>query len=86
MQCVDKKFQQLKPLEKGGIAYLKFLLDKMFCMTDDVFMAFQSFLKAFSDKGLTKTVGENVSEASAQVKAVSERLSEVNQLPLESPT
>ena len=31
-------------------------------------------------------VGENVSEAAAHIRAVSERLSEVNQLPLESPT
>ena len=31
-------------------------------------------------------VGENVSEAAAQIRAVSESLSEVNQLPLEAPT
>ena len=55
-------------------------------MTNDVVTSLQSFLKAFADEGLTKTVGGNVSEDSVQVKAVSERLSEVNQLPLEAPT
>ena len=47
-------------------------------MTNDVVTSLQSFLKAFADEGLTKTVGGNVSEASAQIKSVSERLSEVN--------
>ena len=58
----------------------------MFCMTNDVVTELQSFLKAFVDELLTHTVGENVSEAYAQVKSVSERLSEVNQLPLKAPT
>ena len=35
---------------------------------------------------MNKDSWENVSEESAQVKAVSERLLEVNQLPLEAPT
>ena len=86
MQCVDKKFQQLKPLDKGGITYLKLLLDEMFCMTNDVGTALESSLKAFADEVLTKTVGENVSESSSQVKAVSEHLSEANQLTLKAPT
>ena len=85
-QRVDDNFQQLKPLEQGGITYLKFLLDEMFCMMNDVVTALQSFLKEFVDKGLTNTVGENVLEAYAQVKAVSERLLEANQLPLEDLT
>ena len=55
-------------------------------MTNDVVTSLQSFLKAFADEGLTKTVGGNVSEASAQIKSVSERLSEVNQPPLEAQT
>ena len=55
-------------------------------MTNDVVSALQTFLKMFADVGLTKTVGENVAEATAQVKAVCERLSEVNQLPQEAPT
>ena len=44
-------------------------------MTNDFTTELQSFLKTFSDDVLTKTVGENVSEASAQVKAVIERIS-----------
>ena len=62
------------------------MLDKMFCMTNDVMTALQNFLQNFSEEGLSKMVGENVSEISAQVKAVSGRLAEVNQLPLEAPT
>ena len=85
-QSVEEKFQQLEPLDQGVITYLKFLLHEMFCVTNYVVTELQSFLKAFADEGLTKTVGGNVSEDSLQVKAVSERLSEVNQLPLEAPT
>ena len=55
-------------------------------MTNDVVSALQKFLKTCSDIGLTKTVGENVAKATAQVKAVCERLSEVNQLPQEAST
>ena len=55
-------------------------------MTNDVVSALQTFLKTFSDIGLTKTVGENVAEATAQVKAVCERLSKMNQLTQEAPT
>ena len=62
------------------------MLEKMFCMTNNVVAALQTFLKKFSEEVLSKTVGENVSEISAQVKAVSERLTEVKQLPLEDPT
>ena len=55
-------------------------------MTNDVVSALQTFLKTFSDIGLTKTVGENVTEATAQVKAVYKRLSKVKQIPQEAPT
>ena len=50
-QRVDNNFQQLEPLEQGGITYLRFLLDEMFCMTNDVVTALKSFLKNFSDEG-----------------------------------
>ena len=53
---VDNKFQQLEPIEQGGITYLKFLLVEMFCMPNDVVTEFQLYLKAFYDEGLTKTV------------------------------
>ena len=85
-QRVNGKFKNPESLEQGGITYLKFMLDKMFCMTNDVMTALQNFLQNFSEEGLSKMVGENVSEISAQVKAVSGRLAEVNQLLLEAPT
>ena len=55
-------------------------------MTNDVVTDLQKFVKNFAEEGLLKTVGENVLEAAAHIKAVSERLSEVKQLPLEAPT
>ena len=85
-QRVDEKFDKIKSLEQGGITYLKLMLDKIFCMTNDVLAALQNFLKVFAEEGLSNTVGENVSEILAQVKAVSERSAQVKQLPLEAPT
>ena len=73
-QQVDKKFENIELLEQGGITYLKFMLDEMFCMNNDVVAALQTSLKNFSEEGLSKTVGKNVSEISAQVKAVSWRI------------
>ena len=81
-----KHFEKLESLEQGGITYLKFMLDEMFCMRNDAVAALQTFLNNFSGEGLSKTVGENVSDILAQVKVVSERLAEVKKLPLEAPT
>ena len=61
------------------------MLDEMLCMTKNVVDALKTFLKNFSEEGISKTVGDNVLEILAQVKAVSERFAEVNQLPLEAP-
>ena len=85
-QRVNKKSENLESLEQGGIPYLKFMLDEMFCMTNDVVAALHTFLKNFSEEGLSKMVGNNLSEILVQVKAIRERLAEVNQLPLEAPT
>ena len=35
-QRVDEKFQLIEPIKQGGITYLNFLLDEIFCMTNDV--------------------------------------------------
>ena len=85
-QQVEKSFEKLESLEQGGINYLKFMLDEMFYMMNNFVAALQTFLNNFSGEGLLKTIGENVSDISAQVKAVSGRLAEVNQLLLEAPT
>ena len=84
-QRVDEKSEKLESLKQGGITYLKFMLDEMFCMSNGFVAALQTFLNNFAEEGLSKMVGENVSEISAQVKAVIRRLTEVNQLPLEAP-
>jgi len=85
-QQVDEKFEKLEPFEKCGISRLKIQLDEMFCMTNDVVAALQTFIKRFAEEGLSKVQGENVSLVSTQLRAVCERLSEVQQLPLENPT
>ena len=64
-QRVDEKFEKHETLEQGGINELNFMLDKMFCMTNDVVAALQTFLKNFYEEGLLNTVGENVSDISA---------------------
>ena len=51
---VDEKFENIDALKQGGITYLEFLLDKMFCMINDVVTAFQKFLKTFAEDGLSK--------------------------------
>ena len=76
-QRVDEKFEKLKSLEQGGIFYLKFMLDEMLCMMEDVVDVLQTFLKNFSEEGILKTVDENVSEISAHVKAISKSFAEV---------
>ena len=55
-------------------------------MTNDIVTALQTFLKIFAEEVLFNTLGDNVSEAAAKIRAVSKRLLEVNQLPLEAPT
>ena len=62
------------------------MLEEMFCMENDVIAALQTLLMYFTGEGLSKTVGENVSEILSQVKALSERLDEVKQLLIEYPT
>ena len=57
----------------------------MFCTKNDVVTALRKFLKTFAEEGSLKTVGENVSEAAAKIREVSELLYEANQLPLEAP-
>ena len=58
----------------------------MLCMTNDVVTSLQTFIKTFAEEGFSKTIGENVSEVTAQLRAVSERLSELKQTPLKAPT
>ena len=56
-QRVDKKSEKLELLEQGGTTYLKFMLDKIFFMTNNVVSVLQTLLKNFSEEGLSKTVG-----------------------------
>ena len=55
-QRVDENFKKLKLLKQYGITYLEFMLDEMFCMTNNVVAELQTFLKNFSEEGLSKTV------------------------------
>ena len=58
-QRVDENFEKLESIDQGRIPYLKFRLDKMFFITNNVVAALQTFLNNFSEEGLSKTVGEN---------------------------
>ena len=78
-QRVDEKSDKLDPLDQGRITYLKFFY-KNVLHKNNVVTAMHKFLKTFAEEGLLKTVGENESEADAQIKAVIEGLLEVNQL------
>ena len=49
-QRVDKRFKKLKSLKHGGITYLKFMLDEMFYMTNNVMAALQTFFKNFAEE------------------------------------
>ena len=49
---------------------MKYMLDEMFCMTNDVVTALQTFIKTFAEEGFTNTIGENVLEVKAQLRAV----------------
>ena len=61
LERVTEKFEKLDYLAQGGITYLKYMLDEMFCMTNNVVTALQTFIKTFSEEGVSKTIGENVS-------------------------
>ena len=39
LERVTEKFEKLDSLAQGGITYLKYMLDEMFCMTNDVVIA-----------------------------------------------
>ena len=86
LESVTEKFEKLDSLAQGGIMYLKYMLDEMFCMANDVVTAIHTFIKTFFEEGVLKKIGENVLEVTAQLRAVSERLSEAKQLSLEAPT
>ena len=82
---VDVKYNKLTTAERGGVTRLKIQLDEMFCITNDVVKALQSFLLEVSEEGPSKIPGENISELTAQINAVCERLSAENRLPVETP-
>ena len=48
-QPVKENLENLESLEHGGITYLKFMLDEMFCMKNDVVSALHTVLKNFSE-------------------------------------
>ena len=83
-QRVEENSEKLELLDQGGITYLEFMLDDVFCMKNNVVAALHTFFENFAEEGILKTLGRNMSEISAQVKALSRRLAKANQLPLEA--
>ena len=82
---VDETYNKITTTERGGVTRLKIQLDEMFCITNDVVQALQSFLTKVSEEGPSRIPGENIAELTAQVNAVCERLSAENRLPVETP-
>ena len=48
-QQVDMKSDKLDLLEQGGITYLKFFLDEMFFMKNDIVTDLHKLLKTFTE-------------------------------------
>ena len=68
LKRVTEKFEKINSLAQGGITYLKCMLDEMFCMTNNVVTALQTFIKTFAEEGVSKTIGENVSEVTENLE------------------
>ena len=49
-QKFDKKFYKLESFGKDGITYLKFMLDDMFCMTNNFVAVLKTFLMSFAER------------------------------------
>ena len=47
LERVTEIFEKLDSLAQGGIAYLKYTLDEMFCMRNHVVTALQKLIKTF---------------------------------------
>ena len=59
LERVTEKYEKLDSLAQGGITYLKYMLDEMFSMTNNVVTALQTFIKTFAEEGFTNTIGHN---------------------------
>jgi len=76
------KAQIIDESQIGGSVYANVMLDQMFCLTAELVIAIQDFLKQFSVNGLTGVTGENAPFIVNHFEVVATRLVEVDELPL----
>ncbi|KAL7455565.1 hypothetical protein ACHAWC_007099 [Mediolabrus comicus] len=81
---INSKFKELPLEHKGGVVYLKLMIDVIMFMSRDVVRALQKYISNFAVKGLTRIPGESVTIAEKELKVVCTHLHEVGQLPIES--
>ena len=76
--------QELDVYQRGGITFLKIVMDTLFKMSTMAEDSLKQFIKDFGEKGLAKIPYENVRVISFQVNGVAERLADANLLRSES--
>ena len=82
---IKPQYESLTLSQRGGIIYLWLLLSEMFKMTRDVVTSLKEYIKRFTQEGVSKISGENVSVVVKQLRTVCVRLDEINALPDETP-
>jgi hypothetical protein len=83
---IDTKYNKLPDAYRGGITYSYILSEKLFSLNRDTTAAMRKFIQMFVEKGLRMYKGENMVVASKELLAVSRRLYEAKELPVETPT
>ena len=84
-KIIDDMFMKLDHGYQGGIVYGWMLCNQLFKYNRDTAAALKKFIKLFETKGLRRYKGENVNLAREELLVVCERLSEVDDLPKETP-
>ncbi len=83
VERIDKKFDELRPDEQGGVMYIKLALDEMFTVSNTVVNTLQGFFENFAKESIAKVPNEDVRLTTEQILAVIKRLAEVSALPIE---
>ena len=85
MKSMEKKYEALGELEQGSITHLNISLDDMFNVSDVVITYLQELFKNFFGDGKAKYPSDNLALLVQQINAVTERLTEVPELPRDMP-
>ena len=72
-------------MDQGGITFVKILLEEMFAMVNYVISGLHKYLENFKRGGLSKMRGDKVTNITAQLVDIDERLCEDKYFPRENP-